>query len=120
MEHVGYDPGTVHGTVHTDAFNHTKGTQKGKTKPIPDFSDEFHVYAIDWQEDKIDFYIDNGHYHTFTNTGQGSEEWPFDHPFHIILNIAVGGDWGGAKGVDPNIWPQRMEVDYVRVYKNKP
>lgn len=120
MEHVGYDPGTVHGTVHTEAFNHTKGTQVGKTVSVPDFSDEFHVYAIDWTEDKIDFYIDDEHYHTFENTGKGFEEWPFDHPFHIILNLAVGGDWGGAKGVDPNIWPQRMEVDYVRVYKERP
>ncbi len=120
MEHVGYDPATVHGTVHTEAFNHTKGTQKGETKQVPDFSEAFHVYAIDWQEEKIDFYIDNEHYHTFENTGNGPEEWPFDHPFHIILNIAVGGNWGGAKGVDTDIWPQKMEVDYVRVYKEKP
>jgi beta-glucanase (GH16 family) len=120
MEHVGFDQGTVHGTVHTEAFNHTKGTQKGKTIPVPDCSEEFHIYAIDWQEDKIDFYMDGEHYHTFENTGGSWEEWPFDHPFHLILNIAVGGNWGGAQGVDPDIWPQPMEIDYVRVYTAAP
>ncbi|ERM84738.1 hypothetical protein P872_23810 [Rhodonellum psychrophilum GCM71 = DSM 17998] len=120
MEHVGYDPGTIHGTVHTEAFNHIKKTQKGATKLVPTFSDEFHVYAIDWQEDKIDFFIDDELYHTFANTGKGSDEWPFDHAHHLILNIAVGGNWGGAQGVDESIWPQKMEIDYVRVYKEKP
>jgi len=120
MEHVGYDQGIIHGTVHTEAFNHTKGTQKGKQINVPDCSEAFHVYAVDWLEDKIDFYLDGEKYHTFENTGNGWEEWPFDHPFHLILNIAVGGNWGGSQGIDPNIWPQRMEIDYVRVYASKP
>ncbi|EKB48181.1 Beta-glucanase precursor [Cecembia lonarensis LW9] len=120
MEHVGYDQGVIHGTVHTEAFNHTKGTQIGKQINVPDCSEAFHVYAVDWKDEKIDFYLNDEKYHTFENTGNGWEEWPFDHPFHLILNIAVGGNWGGAQGVDPNIWPQRMEVEYVRVYTGKP
>jgi beta-glucanase (GH16 family) len=120
MEHVGYDPGRVHGTVHTAAFNHSIGTQKGAQLDVDDFQHEFHVYAIDWMEDKIDFFIDGQKYFSFENTGEGSAEWPFDQSFHLILNIAVGGNWGGAKGVDPSIWPQRMEVDYVRVFDEKP
>jgi beta-glucanase (GH16 family) len=120
MEHVGYDQGTIHGTVHTEAFNHRKGTQKGKQITVPDCSEAFHVYAIDWTEDKIDFYLNGQKYHTFEDTGEGWEDWPFDHPFHLIFNIAVGGDWGGSQGVDPNIWPQRMEIDYVRVYTSMP
>lgn len=120
MEHVGYDQGVVHGTVHTEAFNHRRGTQKGAQVKVPNCSEEFHVYAIDWSEDKIDFYLNGTQYHTFENTGKGFEEWPFDHPFYLILNVAVGGDWGGTKGVDPDIWPQRMEVEYVRVYSEKP
>ncbi|WP_009036159.1 glycoside hydrolase family 16 protein [Indibacter alkaliphilus] len=120
MEHVGYDQGVVHGTVHTEAFNHRKNTQVGKQIQVPDCSEAFHTYAIDWQEEKIDFYIDGELYHTFENTGEGWEEWPFDHEFHLILNIAVGGDWGGSQGVDPDIWPQSMEVDYIRVYKTRP
>lgn len=120
MEHVGYDPGVVHGTVHTEAFNHVKGTQKGAQKKVETFHEEFHVYAIDWKADKIDFFIDGEKYFTFENTGGDYKEWPFDQPFHLILNIAVGGNWGGQKGVDEKIWPQRMEVDYVRVYENMP
>jgi beta-glucanase (GH16 family) len=120
MEHVGYDPGNVHGTVHTLAFNHTKGTQRGKIQSVPNFDDSFHVYAIDWQEDKIDFYIDGVRYHTFENTKKGFEEWPFDHDYHLILNIAVGGNWGGAKGIDESIWPQTLEIDHIRWYIQKP
>jgi beta-glucanase (GH16 family) len=120
MEHVGYDQGIVHGTVHTEAFNHIKGTQKGMQITVPDCSETFHIYAVDWKEDKIDFYLDGEKYHSFENTGKSWEEWPFDHPFHLILNIAVGGNWGGSQGVDPNIWPQRMEIDYVRVYTSDP
>ncbi len=57
---------------------------------------------------------------TFKNTGNDYKEWPFDQPFYLILNLAVGGNWGGKEGVDPSIWPQRMEVDYVRVYNSRP
>ncbi|MDF2156975.1 glycoside hydrolase family 16 protein [Algoriphagus sp. CAU 1675] len=120
MEHVGYDPGVVHGTVHTEAFNHSIGTQKGKQIQVPDFNQEFHVYGIDWTKEKIDFLMDGEIYFTFENTGGDYKEWPFDQPFHLILNIAVGGNWGGQKGVNPDIWPQRMEIDYVRVFDRKP
>lgn len=120
MEHVGYDPANVHGTVHTEAFNHSIGTHKGGSMMVPSFSSEFHKYAIDWNGDRIDFLIDGERYFTFENTGGPSSEWPFDEAFHLVLNIAVGGNWGGSQGVDPAIWPQRMEVDYVRVYDQKP
>lgn len=120
MEHVGYDPGVVHGTVHTEAFNHIKKTQKGAQKKVEKFSEEFHTYAIDWKEEKINFYIDGDLYFTFENTGKDFKEWPFDRPFHLLLNIAVGGNWGGQKGVDDTVWPQRMEIDYVRVYDKMP
>jgi beta-glucanase (GH16 family) len=120
MEHVGYDPSVVHGTVHTEAFNHSIGTDVGEVKSIPNFNTEFHTYAIDWSSEKIDFFIDDELYFTFENSEKNTSEWPFDHPFHLILNIAVGGNWGGQKGVDPSIWPQRMEIDYVRVYDKKP
>lgn len=116
MEHVGYDQGKIHGTVHTQSFNHMNGTQKGNSILVPDASDAFHEYAIEWREDRIDWFVDGEQYHTFKNTGKNSDDWPFDHPFHLILNIAVGGNWGGKHGVDDSIWPQSMEIDYVRVY----
>lgn len=118
MEHVGYDPGVVHGTIHTEAYNHMKQTQKEGKIMLPDAQDEFHVYAIDWTKDKIDFMVDEKVYHTVQRSSSDTfKEWPFDQRFHLILNIAVGGNWGGAQGVDPDIWPQKMEIDYVRVYQ---
>ena len=117
MEFVGYLPDSVYGSIHTKSFNHAIGTQKTKGLMYKDLSKAFHVYAVDWSENKIDFYVDDVHYMTFENTGKGSAEWPFDQAFHLILNIAVGGNWGGKMGIDPSVYPQRMEVDYVRVYQ---
>lgn len=117
MEHVGYNPDSIFGTVHTEAFNHKIGTQQGGQIMLPDAESAFHVYEIDWTAEKIDFLVDDQLYFTFHNTQEGSAEWPFDQPFYLIMNIAVGGDWGGARGVDPDIWPQKMLVDYVRVYQ---
>jgi len=117
MEHVGYLPDSVFGTIHTGAFNHVRGTQKGSGIILKNVSDAFHVYAIEWQSDKIDFFIDDNRYFSFQNNKTGPAAWPFDKPFHLIMNIAVGGNWGGKYGVDDTIFPQVMEVDYVRVYE---
>jgi beta-glucanase (GH16 family) len=117
LEHVGYNPDTVFGSVHTKKFNHILGTQTTKGFKIRHPYDEFHIYSIEWSPVKIDFYVDQKHYLTFKNSGKGSEEWPFDKPFHLLLNVAVGGFWGGAKGIDETIFPKSMVVDYVRVYK---
>lgn len=117
MEHVGYHPNYVHGSVHTLAYNHTINTQKSAVLPVPNATTEFNIYRIDWFEDHIDFYINEAKYFTFTNENNGWPYWPFDKRFHLILNLAVGGNWGGAQGVDPNDFPAQMEIDYVRVYK---
>jgi beta-glucanase (GH16 family) len=118
MEHVGFDPGVIHGTIHTEAYNHVKKTQKEGKITIADAQDAFHVYAIDWTGNRIDFFVDDQLYHTVTRDPKDDfRGWPFDQRFHLIMNIAVGGNWGGAQGVDETIWPQRMEVDYVRVYE---
>lgn len=117
MEYVGYDPGVVHGSIHTEAYNHVLGTQKTATYSVPDAETAFHLYALEWTPEKIDIYVDNNKYFTFANEHKDYKTWPFDQVFHLILNIAVGGNWGGVQGVDPNIWPQKMFVDYVRVYQ---
>lgn len=119
MEHVGFDEGVVHGTVHTEAYNHSKKTEKGKAVTVKDVTTAFHLYAIEWTADQIDFFVDDQKYYSVQKSALGSTEaeWPFDQPFYLILNVAVGGNWGGQKGVDETIWPQRMEVDYVRVYQ---
>lgn len=117
MEHVGYEPDSIYGTVHTKAYNHVRKTQRGKRIFIPDSERAYHVYTMDWTPEKIDFFVDDQRYHSFPNEGSGPDAWPFDQPFHLILNIAVGGNWGGKMGVDDSIWPQRMLVDYVRIYQ---
>ncbi len=117
MEHVGFDMGNVHGTIHTEAYNHSLGTQKGDNIIIPDVHTAFHTYAIEWTEDTIHFFADNERYFTFVNNHSDYTTWPFDKRFHLLLNIAIGGSWGGQQGVDDEIFPQTLEIDYVRVYK---
>ena len=118
MEHVGYNPGVVHGTVHTKAYNHTIATQVGDTILVSDFNEQFHVYAIEWDSTQIDFFMDDHPYFTFKNDHKNDfTTWPFDQTFHLILNIAIGGNWGGEQGIDPALNEATMEVDYIRVYE---
>ncbi|MCE2788362.1 MAG: glycoside hydrolase family 16 protein [Saprospiraceae bacterium] len=119
MEHVGYEPDSVYGTVHTQKYNHILGTQKSGVIFSPTTESSFHTYGIEWDESAIHFFMDGKVYHTFTNDRQGSASWPFDQPFHLIVNLAVGGNWGGKEGVAADIWPQEMLVDYIRVYQKK-
>ncbi len=117
MEHVGYQPNVVHGTVHTQAYNHTIGTQRGQSITIPDALTAFHVYALEWTENQIDIFVDSHKYFTFPNEHNGPATWPFDQRFHFLFNIAVGGSWGGAQGIDDTIFPIQMEIEYARVYQ---
>lgn len=117
MEHVGFQPGLLHGTVHTEAYNHVKGTARGGSLYRPDPYEEFHIFAIEWFEDHIDFYIDEYKYFTFENENTGVDAWPFDAPHYLILNLAIGGSWGGQQGVDDSVFPQPYIIDYVRVSK---
>jgi len=116
MEHVGFEKDSVFGTIHTKAYNHIKGTQKGKKAFIADPYNSFHLYSIEWTPEHMDFFLDNTLYNHFPNEHKTMNEWPFDSPFYLLLNIAVGGNLGGKKGVDPDIFPGIMEVDYIRVY----
>ena len=117
MEHVGFHQGYIHGSIHSKKYNHVIGTQKTDTIYVPDCSDIFHVYGLEWNKDSIKVSVDKNVYFRFANEHTGYDAWPFDQPFHLLLNIAVGGNWGGQKGVDSTIWPVRMEVDYVRVFQ---
>lgn len=117
MEHVGYDPGIIHATVHTDSLNHIKGTQVGKNINVDDCSSQFHVYKVEWDSGRVDAYVDNEKYFSFDNKYLDYKTWPFDKKFHLLLNIAIGGSWGGAQGVDSTITSARMYIDYVRVYQ---
>ncbi len=117
MEHVGYDPNVIHATTHANDYNWKSGQQRTSTLSVPGAVSDYHVYAMEWYADRIDMFVDGKKYFTSTNNGTGDNAWPFNKNFYIILNLAIGGDWGAAKGVDPNIWPKQMLVDYVRVYQ---
>jgi beta-glucanase (GH16 family) len=119
MEHVGWDPGRVHGTVHTKAYNHVAQTQKGSNVVLPDACDAFHTYQLDWTADRLLVGVDGRAYMRFDNDKKGDPAtWPFGTPEYLILNVAVGG-WGGQKGIDDAAFPSRMEVDYVRVFQKR-
>jgi beta-glucanase (GH16 family) len=120
MEFVGFDPGVIHANIHTEKYNHAKKTGKGDRITIADASEAFHVYAIEWDSQKIDFFVDQQRYFTYRNEGTGRSAWPYDAPQYLILNLAIGGGWGGQKGIDDAIFPQRYEIDYVRVYQRAP
>lgn len=119
MENVGFDPDIIHANIHTKDYNHVKGTNKGDKITIKKPYDDFHVYAVEWFEDRMDFFVDDTCYFTFKNEGTGYETWPYDKPEYLIINLAIGGGWGGQKGIDDNIFPQKYYIDYVRVYKEK-
>lgn len=121
MEHVGYDYGRIYATVHTAAYNHVKGTQKGGSRVYDDIDTAFHVYAAEWLPDRIRFLVDGDEIFVFKpddfNKDVTDQSWPFNKPFHLLINLAFGGNWGGAKGVDYAVLPAVMEIDYVRVYQ---
>jgi beta-glucanase (GH16 family) len=117
MEHVGFDPGKIHASVHCKKYYHSIGTQKTANIMAPDFNEKFHTYAVEWNKENVKIFLDGKEYFSFSNEHSGYEAWPFDNKMHLLLNIAVGGNWGGMKGVDEKIWPQKMEIDYVRVYQ---
>lgn len=117
MEHVGYDQDVVHASAHTRAYHHSIGTQKTATVRVAGASDGFHVYALDWERERLRVSVDGREYFAFARESDDPRDWPFDGPFHLLLNVAVGGAWGGQQGIDEASLPYRMVVDYVRVYQ---
>lgn len=117
MEEVGYHPDYVSSSLHANAHVHSNGTQVTHEMHCPGAEGEFHKYAIEWTHDKITTFVDGKVQLTYNNRGLGRDDWPYDDPFYVILNLAWGGDWGGSQGVDESALPVTMEVDYVRVFQ---
>ena len=117
MEYVGFQPNTFHATIHTANYNHVMKTEVGKKIKTKTACKAFHTHSLLWTPESITVALDGQPYFTYKNDGQGEGSWPFDRPHHIIMNIAVGGSWGGRKGIDASAFPARMAVDYVRVYQ---
>ena len=118
MEEVGYHPNYTSSSIHCREYNHVKGTQKTAERLTSGAQDDFHVYRLEWTKDYITTYVDDHRLLHFANDGRGNVgTWPFSKPFYLILNLAWGGNWGGAQGVDESALPATMEVDYVRVFQ---
>ncbi len=117
MEHVGYEPDIVHFSIHNKAYNSGLKNEKTAKVTVKNSANSFYIYRLDWTPYGIRGYVDGKKYFEYKNNGKGSKYWPFDKKFFLIINLAVGGDWGGLKGVDNSIFPSTFEIDYVRVYK---
>ena len=117
MENIGREPFTVHGTIHGPGYSGASGIGAPfGLSSNQKFADDFHIYRTDWTADKIAFYVDGKLYKTITPSNLPiGKQWVYDHPFFIILNLAIGGNWGGAPD-QTTVFPQTMLIDYVRVY----
>jgi beta-glucanase (GH16 family) len=121
MENVGYDSCKILGTIHTKAYNHTINTQKSDSIVINTAHQNFHTYAINWTDSILEWYVDSELYNRIKRSPNDRiEQWPFDKSFHLILNQAVGGDWGGRFGVDTSSYPQDFIIESVRLFKKMP
>ncbi len=119
MEEVGYHPNYVSSSLHANAHVHSNGTQVTHEMFCQGAEDEFHTYAILWTANNITTYVDGKQQLSYDNRGKGRDDWPYDDPFYVIFNLAWGGDWGGAQGVDESALPAVMEVDYIRVFQKR-
>lgn len=118
MEQVGAEPNLIYASLHSKLFNHILKTQRSAQKLVPTSCRAFHVYQLDWRPNSITIGVDgHGILRVLNNRAGGKGAWPFVAPFKMILNLAIGGDWAAAKGIDNAAMPQRMEVDYVRVWQ---
>jgi beta-glucanase (GH16 family) len=119
MEHVGHDLNVIHASAHSKDYQWQAATQKTAVMTVPDATQNFHNYIFDWTPEVMHAYVDDSLYFTYQNEGLGESKWPYNKPFYLILNLAVGGAWGSAKGIDSTAFPQTMEVDYVKVFQKK-
>ena len=118
MENIGRLPDEVFGTIHGPGYSGGQSFGMSYDLGVP-VADEYHTFAVEWQPDKIVWYIDGIQYHQATPADVAPNQWVFNHPFYMLLNVAVGGNFGGAVGPDTT-FPQEMLVDYVRLYQADP
>ncbi|MDF7798281.1 glycoside hydrolase family 16 protein [Pontiellaceae bacterium B1224] len=114
MEHIGSKPQTVFGTIHGPGYS-GDDSFGASIKIVPDITDDFHVFTVEWEADSIRWYMDGILYNIATPSNVAPDDWVFDHPFFFLLNLAVGGQWPGYPD-STTVFPQQMLVDYVRVY----
>jgi beta-glucanase (GH16 family) len=119
MENIGKEPDKVHGSMHGPGYAGGNSLTGTYAVPSGKFGDDFHIFAIEWETSVVRFYVDGKLYETRTPADiPPGTSWVYDHPFFILLNVAVGGDWPGSPD-NSTVFPQTMVVDYVRVYAKK-
>ena len=118
MEHSGNDPGRILFSLHSQRHNHKQGTQVSRSHVLPEVMEGFHTYCMEWDREGFRFLVDGTLLDSFERKpGSGEEEWPFDQPFHLVINLALGGSMGGA--LDESSLPQTLEIDEIRVYQRR-
>lgn len=117
MEYVGFQPTIIHSTTHSPR-SWAGDFSNGAFELAAPWAD-FHTYAMEWTPSEIRFFVDSILYHTYENNGGGDYSWPFDKPHNLILNLAIGGNWGGKEGIDDSLFPHSFEIDYVRYFSRE-
>ena len=117
MENVGFEPNKAYFTIHTEAYNHQINTQIGANTTVNDLSADYHTYTLIWSPDSLEMFLDQNKHFVHKRVDNDYKKWPFNKPFFILLNLAIGGDWAGAQGIDDTKFPAQFLVDYVRAYQ---
>ena len=118
MEHVGYDENRVFFSIHNeDLFGDVHGTNQQGVYYFEEIEDDFHTYSVEWNENEIKGFVDGVQYFNISkHSNSNYSQWPYDSPFFLIINLAIGGDWGGVQGVDNSIFPSSFIIDYARMF----
>ncbi len=121
MEHVGYDPNRVFFSIHTaDNFGDVHGTNQQGVYMMEGIENDYHIYSVEWDSTYIRGFVDEFLYFNIDKTENSSfNQWPFDSPFFLIINLAIGGNWGGVEGIDNSIFPASFIIDYARIFKKE-
>ena len=119
LENVGFDPNKAVFTVHSTKLDGTGHEGWGESITVPNLSAAYHVYSLEWSPSAMVWSVDGKVSHTYTKADPHGVAWIFDKPQYLLLNLAIGGAWGGQQGVDDSIFPARYEIDYVRVYQKR-
>lgn len=117
MEYVGFEPDKIHSAIHTSNRNHRKNNAANGSLRVNNLANEFQVYSVERTAERIDFYVNDILHYSYLKEDDSAKSWPFDQPMYLIINLAIGGGWGGRKGIDNAIFPQQFVIDYVRIYE---
>ena len=119
MEHVGYDPNHVFFSMHNaNLYGDIHGTNQQGIYELEGIENDFHTYSVEWDSSFVRAYFDGNLFFNYPKPEiHDINSWPYDNPFFLIINLAIGGEWGGQQGIDNSIFPATFTIDYVRIFK---